>query len=144
VLLAGALISLAKLVPHTSSTAADSTAYHLVLSLFAITTIALIGVARSTRQPLTQMLGTLTAVVCGLLFLLGQHTAPRAFWVGDAGAILASIGQAAGVAVGVSALVVPTLANDEVRGVELGSGWGPTTPSGWCRADTGRVGCAIA
>jgi hypothetical protein len=116
VLLAGGLISLAKLVRHTSTTAPDAAPYHAALCAAALASLLLVGAARSSRQPRTQLLGTLTAVVCGLLFLLGQHTPAAVFWAADAGGMLASIGVAAGVAVAVSAGVVPTLANDEVGG----------------------------
>jgi hypothetical protein len=61
----------------------------------------------------TLLQGTLTAVVTGLLFILGQHTPLAAFWRTDAAAMVVSSAVAGAVAVAVSGLVAPSLANDE-------------------------------
>jgi hypothetical protein len=88
-LLTGAFVSLAKLISPKSGTPGpqESAAYHLALSAFALLTLGLISAARASRDARTQLLGTLSAVVSGLLFMLGQHTPLQKFWVLDAGVL---------------------------------------------------------
>lgn len=117
VVLAGALVSAAKQLPGAvgDPAGAPAPAYTAALCICGLAAISLVAISRGARAPRTQLMGALTAVVTGLLFLLGQHTPLARFWSADMGSMLAAILIAAAVAIAVSWLVAPSLANDEVR-----------------------------
>lgn len=107
------LITLAKLIPH-------AVAYHATLCVMATAVLAVISMARSSRLMMTQILGSLTALVAGLLFLLGQHTPTiEQFWAQNVVSLALSVLIGAVTAVLISSLVLPTLANDEVGRVQV-------------------------